>query len=214
VKHRKGAPLIATLSIALAAGCSFLSPRTDPTKFYVLTAMAATDSTTSTQSASHLAIGLGPVKLPDYLAHAEVVTRAAPNRLELSATDRWAEPLDESFRRVLARNLATLLGTDQVMPFPWDPSVALDYKIEVTVEHFERDASGGTQLAAGWIIRDGHDNRLLLSGKANFAESASGGMEGAATALSADLSDLSKQLADAVIELNRSHQPRAAIRTD
>jgi len=69
-------------------------------------------------------------------------------------------------------------------------------------------------LAAGWIIRDGHDNRLLLSGKTNFAESASGGMEGAATALSGDLSDLSKQLADAVIELNRSHQPRAAIRTD
>jgi uncharacterized lipoprotein YmbA len=215
VKHRKGAPLIATLSIALAAGCSFLSPRTDPTKFYVLTATAGADSTTSVRnSASHVAIGLGPVKLPDYLAHAEVVTRAAPNRLELSATDRWAEPLDESFRRVLARNLATLLGTDQVMPFPWDPSVALDYKIEVTVEHFERDASGGTQLAAGWIIRDGHDNRLLLSGKANFAESASGGMEGAATALSADLGDFSKQLADAIIELSRADRPRAAMQTD
>jgi uncharacterized lipoprotein YmbA len=154
------------------------------------------------------------VKLPDYLAHAEVVTRVAPNRLELSATDRWAEPLDESFRRVLARNLATLLGNDQVMPFPWDPSVALDHKIEVTVEHFERDASGGTQLAASWIICDGHDNRVLLSGKANFAESASGGMEGAAAALSADLNDLSKQIADAIRELNRSYQPRAAMGTD
>ena len=165
-------------------------------------------------SASHLAIGLGPVKLPDYLTHSEVVTRVAPNRLELSATDRWAEPLDESFRRILAQNLATLLGTDQVMPFPWDPSVALDYRIEVTVEHFERDASGGTQLAASWIIRDGHDNRLLLSRQANFAERAGGGMEGAATALSADLSDLSKQLADAIIELSRAHRPRAAMQTD
>jgi uncharacterized lipoprotein YmbA len=100
------------------------------------------------------------------------------------------------------------------MPFPWDPSVALDYRIEVTVEHFERDASGGTQLAASWIICDGHDNRVLLSGKANFAESASGGMEGAAAALSADLNDLSKQIADAIRELNRSYQPRAAMGTD
>jgi uncharacterized lipoprotein YmbA len=215
VKHRRFAALIAMLSLALAAGCSFLSPKPDPTEFYVLTAIAAADSTTPRQGgASHLAIGLGPVKLPDYLAHAEVVTRVAPNRLELSATDRWAEPLDESFRRVLARNLATLVGNDQVMPFPWDPSAALDYKIEVTVEHFERDASGGTQLAASWIIRDGPDNRVLLSGKANFAESASGGMEGAAAALSADLNDLSKQIADAIRESNRSHQPRAAMGTD
>lgn len=215
MKRRKCATLIAMLSIALAAGCSFLSPRPDPTRFYVLTAIAGADSTTSAHGdASHLAIGLGPVKLPDYLTHSEVVTRAAHNRLELSATDRWAEPLDESFRRVLARNLATLLGTDQVMPFPWDPSVALDYKIEVTVEHFERDGSGGTQLAASWLVRDGHDGRLLLSRQANFAESASGGMEGAATALSADLSDLSKQLADAVIELNRSHRPRTAMQAD
>jgi uncharacterized lipoprotein YmbA len=214
VKHRRFAALIATLSMALAAGCSFLSPRPDPTKFYVLTAIAATDSTTSTQPARNLVVGLGPVKLPDYLAHSEVVTRVASNRLELSATDRWAEPLDESFRRVLARNLATLLGNDQVMPFPWDPSVTLDYKIEVTVEHFERDASGGTQLAASWIIRGGRDNRVLRSGQANFAETASGGMESAATALSADLNDLSKQIADAIIELNRSHQPRAAVGTD
>jgi len=214
VKRPKCAPLIATLSIALAAGCSFLSPRPDTTKFYVLTAIAGADSTTSARSASRLAVGLGPVKLPDYLAHSEVVTRAAPNRLELSATDQWAEPLDESFHRVLTRNLATLLGTDQVVPFPWDLSVALDYKIEVTVEHFERDASGGTQLAASWIIRDGHDDRLLLSRQANFAESASGGIEGAAAALSADLSDLSKQLADAIIELNRSHRPRARMQID
>jgi uncharacterized protein len=214
VKRHKCASLIAMLSIVVAGGCSFLSPRPDPTKFYVLTAIASAESTAPAQSFSRLAIGLGPVKLPDYLAHAEVVTRAAPNRLELSASDRWAEPLDESFRRVLARNLATLLGSDQVMPFPWDPSVALDYKVEVTVEHFERDASGGTQLAASWIIRDGHDGRRLMSRQANFAESASGGMEGAATALSADLSDLSRQLADAVIDLDRSRRPRAATEKD
>lgn len=214
MKHRKCAALIAMLSIALAAGCSFLSPRPDPTRFYVLTAIASADATTPAQSSNHLAIGLGPVKLPDYLAHAEVVTRVAPNRVELSAADRWAEPLDESFRRVLARNMETLMGIDQVMPFPWDPSATLDYKIEVTVEHFERDASGGTQLAANWIIRDGRDGRLLMSRQANFAESASGGMEGAATALSADLSDLSRQLSDAVIDLNRSHRARAAIEAD
>ncbi len=204
--------LIALSSIVFATGCaSILSPRPDPTQFYVLTAMPAPDSATATTGVTRrLAIGLGPVKLPAYLDHPEVVTRVASNRLDLSSTDRWAEPLDESFRRVLALNLGMLLGTDQVLPFPWDLSTPLDYKIEVSVARFERDGAGGTQLVADWVIRDGRSNQMLMSQQADFAENAGAGMESSAAALSADLSDLSKQLADAVIELNQQRQTRAA----
>jgi uncharacterized lipoprotein YmbA len=211
MRQPPSAVLIVMLSgITLAAGCSVLSPHPDLTKFYVLTATAGTGSTMPASPTSHLAIGLGPIKLPAYLDHAEVVTRVASNRLDLSSTDRWAEPLDESFRRVLAINLTTMLGTDQVLPFPWDLSVPLDYRIEVTVSRFERDTSGGTQLAADWVIRDGRSDRVLLSRQANFSESAGTGMEDAAAALSGDLSDLSKELAAAIIELNQQYQAHAA----
>jgi len=211
VRERAGATIVAVMLslIAMTTGCSVLPPSPDPTQFYVLTALAA-DSTTSTSSAtSHLAIGLGPVKLPAYLDHPEVVTRVASNRLDLSSKDRWAEPLDESFRRILAINLGGLLGTNEILPFPWDLSTPVDYKIEVNVGRFERDASGGTQLLGDWVIRDGRSNRVLMSRQASFAENTGTGMEGAAAALSADLSDLSKQLADAVTELNE-RQTRAA----
>jgi uncharacterized lipoprotein YmbA len=190
----------------MAAGCTILSPRPDPTKFYVLTAT----STGGAAATSHLVIGLGPVKLPAYLEHAEVITRVAPNRLDLSSTDRWAEPLDDNFRRVLAADLTTLIGTDQVLPFPWDLSTKVDYKIEVNVERFERDSSGGAQLTANWIIRDGHSDRVLLTRPADFTESAGSGMESSAASLSADLNDLGKQLADAIIDLNQQRQTRAA----
>jgi uncharacterized lipoprotein YmbA len=210
--------LLALLSLPLAPGCTLFSPRPEPSKFYVLTALAASQSTIPAAPApSRLAIGLGPVNMPDYLEHLEVVTRVASNRIELSSTDRWAEPLDESFRRVLARNLAMLLGTDQVVLFPWYASARLDYKIELTVDRFERDGAGGTLLAAQWVIRDGRSGRLLLARQSNFAQSiraqtgAGGGeMERAAAALSADLGDLSKQIADAVTELNQSRNRQAA----
>ena len=159
---------------------------------------------------SHLVIGLGPLKLPAYLEHAEVITRVAPNRLDLSSTDRWAEPLDDNFRRVLAADLTTLIGTDQVLPFPWDLSTKVDYKIEVNVERFERDSSGGAQLTGNWIIRDGRSDRVLLTRPADFTESAGSGMENSAAALSADLNDFGKQLATAVIDLNQQRQTRAA----
>jgi uncharacterized protein len=197
---------LATGAIAMAAGCTILAPRPDATKFYVLTAT----STGGAAATSHLVIGLGPVKLPAYLEHAEVITRVAPNWLDLSSTDRWAEPLDDNFRRVLAADLTTLIGTDQVLPFPWDLSTKVDYKIEVNVERFERDSSGGAQLIANWIIRDGHSDRVLLTRPADFTESAGSGMENSAASLSADLNDLSKQLATAVIDLNQQRQTRAA----
>jgi uncharacterized protein len=197
-----------------AAGCSsILSPRPDPTKFYVLTALAGADAIPPASAAApHLAIGLGPVKFPDYLARPEVVTRVSRNRVELSPTDRWAEPLDESFRRVLALNLATLLGTDQVIPFPWDASAKLNYRIEVTVERFEYDASGGTDLAASWLIRRGDSDQPLLSRQSKFnarVQAGAGGIsvDDAAAALSRDLTDLSKQIADAITSLDSSRPP-------
>ncbi len=206
MRRRGWANWLATGAIAMAAGCSILSPRPDPTKFYVLTAT----STGGAAATSNLVIGLGPVKLPAYLEHPEVITRVAPNRLDLSSTDRWAEPLDDNFRRVLATDLTTLIGTDQVLPFPWDLSTQVDYKIEVNVQRFERDSSGGAQLTANWIIRDGRSDRVLLTRPADFTESAGSGMENSAASLSADLNDLSKQIATAVIDLNQQRQTRAA----
>jgi uncharacterized protein len=231
LRWRRFIILIAALSLPLAGGCSLLPPRPEDTNFYVLTAIADSGTLQPPPSIAHqLAIGLGPIKFPDYLEHLDVVTRVSPNRVELSSTERWAEPLDESFKRVLARNLETLLGTDQVIQFPWYPSVKLDYKVEVTVERFERDGSGGTQLVATWLIRDGHNDRVVVSRQSNFGAIAtsSGGpgttaptdtagnsteragasgtsMDSAAAALSSDLGDLSKQIADALTDLSSYH---------
>jgi len=223
---------VAILSLELAGGCSLLPPRPEDSRFYVLTANAGAASIQPVQSVSRqLAIGLGPVKFPDYLQHTEVVTRVSRNRIDLSSTDRWAEPLDESFKRVLTRNLQTLLGTGQVIQFPWYPSVTLNYKIELTVERFERDGSGGTQLVATWLILDGHTDQVLLSRQSNFSASATQtgtadssrtgaqagpagsdgagtSMDSAAAALSTDLSDLSQQIASAITDLNSTRHAR------
>ncbi|HVN63522.1 MAG TPA: ABC-type transport auxiliary lipoprotein family protein, partial [Candidatus Binataceae bacterium] len=67
------------------AGCSsLLAPRPDPTKFYVLTPASETTAPAPQSSAGEFVLGLGPIKLPAYLDRAEVVTRAVPNRLDLS----------------------------------------------------------------------------------------------------------------------------------
>jgi uncharacterized lipoprotein YmbA len=104
----------AGLAALTLGGC--FSPQPDPSKFFVL-APAATGGANSIAPAglatsSSPTIGLGPIKLPQYLDRDEVVTRVGPNRLELSDRDRWAEPLADNFKQVLAQDLTHSLVLD------------------------------------------------------------------------------------------------------
>ncbi len=199
-----------SLGFILMSACSLLPPpQPDPSKFYVLTALSGPASDAAPPGAadlSHLAIGLGPVTLPEYLHRREVVTRAAPNRLDLSATDFWAEPLDESFRRVLEENLSILLGTKQIVEFPWYSTTVLDYQVQVEVQRFECDGSGNAQLHAVATVKDPKSGQVLTSQQANLSEAAgSASAEARAAALSNDLGNLSRQIADEVRRAQAEH---------
>ena len=116
---------VCLIALFLIVGCSIgsvLQPTKDLSQYYVLTPIdEASRGVPITYSSGGvhktLSIGLGPVKLPAYLARPEIVTRSSPNLLDLSDKDRWAEPLDKNFVNVLGQNLTTLLGA-HVVTFP------------------------------------------------------------------------------------------------
>ena len=197
------------LCAILVAGCSVLSPQPDRSRFYILTpvsdggAIAAMPAPTGPNS--QLTIGVGPVDFPDYLRRLSVVTRVAPNRIELSDEKRWAEPLDKNFIRVLSENLATLLNTYRIEKFPWALKTQVDYQIEVDVQRFETDSDGQTQLIASWIIRDGPSSKILYASETNTGSPAGTDEASASAALSRDLATLSKEIASRVTELNQHH---------
>src|SRR5271167_5197956 len=137
--------LIAFGTCAIAAGCSVLSPQPDRSKFFILTPISDSAGITAnpasmTNPNSQLTIGVGPVGFPDYLRRLAVVTRVAPNRIDLSDEKRWAEPLDKNFTRVLSENLATLLNTQRVEKYPWALTTRIDYQVEIDVQRFETNS--------------------------------------------------------------------------
>jgi uncharacterized protein len=204
---RRSIKVLAAGAIAMLFGCGpILAPRPDTSKFFVLTPAADAPSTAAASNGP--AIGLGPVRIPAYLERHEVATRTA-NEVTFSANDRWAEPLPESFTRVLAADLAAQLNTDQVAYHPWFGS-NVDYRIEVEVERFERDDKGSTNLAARWMVKDGKTGNLLVGRDSNISHPAQGGdSEATAAALSADVGDLSTQIASAVRDL-QAQRPKPA----
>jgi uncharacterized lipoprotein YmbA len=192
------------------AGCSILSPQPDRTKFFVLTAVTDAGATGTAPAASNgtsdLAIGVGPIGFPDYLRRPDVVTRTSPTTVEISDVNRWAEPLDSAFARVLSEDLSRLLGTQRIVTYPWYQSNRVDYQVECNVIHFETDSNGGSQLHAQWSIRDSA-GKLLIARESDITGTEASGDESPSASLSHDLGDLSQQIATQVKELNHQLEP-------
>jgi len=195
-------------------GCSPLEPREDYSKFFVLTALPDQANAPSLSTPdSKLAIGVGPIDFPDYLKRLEVVTRATSNRLDVSPVDRWGEPLDKNFERVLSQNLAQLLQTDRVEQYPWSRRTPVDYQIAISVERFETTAEGQAQLKARWIIKDGATGEDLFASQTIVTSPATGGDGSVAGALSEDLGSLSRDIASRLSALGERRRSDSGVRS-
>lgn len=201
----RGITILVLLGVAQGGCSSVLAPQPDPSRFYLLTPVAVTDTGTVLADVS---VALGPVRFPTYLQRTPLVTRATPNRLEIHEEQRWAEPLDENFARVLAENLILLLGTERIFMHPTRASGPPTYQIEMEVDRFEATRGSGVQLIARWLIEDGATRKVLFAGSSKVAKpSADGDHEAEVAALSAALADFARDIATEIrrLEEERPH---------
>jgi len=147
-------------------------------------------------------------RFPGYLRHLEVVTRVNANQLAISAKDRWAEPLDRDFKRVLADNLMRLLDTQQILQYPWYPGTQIDYQIVVSVRNFKAISGGQSRLRGSWLIKDGKDGRELYASETIANTPLGSGNAGVSAALSNELATPSRAIAAQVTQL--SHERAAS----
>ena len=144
-------------------------------------------------------LGIGPIKFPSYLDRQEIVVRSAQNRFEVSENDRWAEPLQENFSRVLSENLALLLDTDLITVYPWSPANRPRYHVEIEVLRLEANSERNGQLFARWSILDGADKKVAVVKESRVTSNAKEkSTDGSVAALSEAVGDLSREIATAV----------------
>ena len=123
------------------------------TRFYLLSQLPAeTASLSGARSHPPLAVTLTPVKLPQYLERPQIVVRIAPNRLELNEFDNWGGSLEKNMTRVLAANLAMLLGSPDILIETLRRSADRDARIEIQVMQFERGPDGRAVLNTRWRL--------------------------------------------------------------
>jgi uncharacterized lipoprotein YmbA len=144
-------------------------------RFYVLGSLSIKDPKVSPPAeAGCLSIGIGPIRMPAYLAQPQIVTRSSASELQLAEFDRWAEPLKENFTSVLSQNLSTLLCTKTIVVFPWRGGIRIDYRLEMDVLRLDGSLGGDVSLEVWWMVFDRDGKKMLLAKKSTFTEPVGG----------------------------------------
>jgi uncharacterized lipoprotein YmbA len=185
----------------LVVGCGRpLGGTPTPSRFYVLTPVAATKPAESVGTGERAPIiGVTLVELPDHLKREEIVTRPTENRVTLGDLDRWAGQLGDNISTVLAQNLSIMIPSERVVVLPSSRSVPLSHRVHVDISTFEQGPSGNVQLTAVWQVFRGNGVQLLSMRRVDISTPLSGsGYDAIVAAMSQALADFSRQIADGV----------------
>jgi uncharacterized lipoprotein YmbA len=146
-----------------------------PPRFYLLNSLETISPGTKPSAEERcFSIGIGPIRIPDYLDQPRIVTRGGPNEIAMAEFDRWGEPLKDNLTRILAKNLSILLCTKTIAFFPWRGGIPIDYRIEMEVLRLDGSLGGNVSLEAWWVILSGEGKKILFSEKSNVTEAAGG----------------------------------------
>jgi uncharacterized lipoprotein YmbA len=191
--------LVALLGLLVLSACG----DSKPSRFYILNSLSPTELSRDTISVgSGVAIGLAPVKMPEFLDRQEIVSRGSGNQLNLGEFDRWAEPLDRNIERVVAQNLSVLLGTDRVFVLPVRRRLDLRYRVEIDILRFNLVKQGETLLEVRWAVLDGKTERELLIAKSSHEHPvATQNYDSVVSSMNENLAELSREIATAISSL-------------
>ena len=134
------------LAALLLAGCAGNAPREN---YYTL---AAPVSSAPLATGVTPSIYVGPVSVPEAVDRTPLVLRTSANQVEISDTDRWAEPLKTAIPRVLADVISRELGTQRVMASRQASALPVDYRVAVEIQRFDSSLEQGATLDALWTI--------------------------------------------------------------
>ena len=193
------------LSLLLLFGCVVKSPQVT---YYSLATLGPADRDVHNMARFDVAVGVGPLTVPDYLKRVQIATRIADNRYKFAEYDRWAGLLEQDMVSVVTTNLGILLGTDRVATFPWRNYFKPDYRVAVDVIQFDSALDDDAVFSARWSISDATGQTMLASGKSDLRVRQSGsGYDALVAAESALLAQFSKQLAGEVRQLQGEGKP-------
>ena len=186
--------MLILFAAVLLSGCGSGPP---PIEFYTLNSLSGmAPQANAPDPDQNIAIGVGPVQIPQILDRPQIVTRTGPNKIKVDEFHRWAGPLRDGFARILAENISVLLATDRVAVYPWDVDFDPQYRIAVNIRYFEGQLGENVLLDAVWRVSGlgGQEARVVKTSVIKEPLSA-GGYDALIAAKSRAIARLSREIA-------------------
>ena len=178
---------------------------TPPVNYYTLSPISSTsDRERIEDRLESIAIGVGPITLPEYLDRSQIVTRSGPNRLSVAEFHRWGGSLDEDILRVLAENLSVLLKSSRVLVYPWESEFRPDFSVSFVVNAFEGLSGNKVQLKVNWTLTSNTGNAESIHRISRIeSDAVVSDFDSIAAAKSRILVDLSKEIVTEIKKLKK-----------
>ncbi|ETX03005.1 MAG: hypothetical protein ETSY1_01605 [Candidatus Entotheonella factor] len=201
MKARYDGVCLVGLWLLMLGGCA----ATQPVTFYTLSPLETLSQPTGTTPLSEdVAIGVGPVTLPEFIERPQIVVRTTLNRIEVDEFHRWGGSLQEDISRTLAQNLSALIGTHRVHVYPSREPLEIVYRVALDIRQFDGQLGESIRLNAIWILIDEQTTEVLLVRRFTFrAPAATLDYESLVAAHSAALAALSREIAGEVIKFGQ-----------
>ncbi len=148
----------------LFSGCA-TSP---PAEFYLLKPIPRYDSAVERESFSGVVIVIEPIAFPDYLDRPQIVTRENDYKLSFSELHRWAEPLQDSFQRVLIEDLSSRIAPGHVKMDSGMLNGAADYHLSIEVLRMDAEKGKHMVLKIRWALSGKNETNTSQSQISEF----------------------------------------------
>ncbi len=215
----KGANIKSCLRLAagcfalLLCGCISLpnSPMSPTPRFYMLSAIKDAQVSKKINIKSDLIIGVGPVKIPEYLNRPQMVTKDKEGILKFDEFDRWGESLDLGVARLIREDLTVMVPGAKWTLYPWNPSIAVKYQVIVEVVQLDSELDKDMFLVVQWAVIDVQNSKTVIIKRYKFRQPIiPQNYSGLAKTLSTACASLSNEIAEGLVTLE-THQQFAAI---
>ena len=141
--------ILSVFAVFMLSACASSSP----VRYFSLSPI---DAEFRKDSDDAVMLGLGPIRMPEYLNRSQIVTRGANAEMQVDEFSRWSEPLTTSLMRIVAADVDNLLQDVVVVVFPYETLVRdqVNYRLIGDVGRFEADYMGRILLEVQWGVAD------------------------------------------------------------
>jgi uncharacterized protein len=137
------------LLLALISACSS-SPKIN---YFSLQGPAHPTPQFQSQQVRSLSVQVGLVTVPELVDRLPLVVRLSDNRLEISESNRWAEPLKGQIARHLAEQLAAVPGLGPVTLMNQDGGGEADVRVSLDITDIQAIRGSSVVMRASWVVR-------------------------------------------------------------